>query len=184
MIASIIGSPALYAVKAKTVQRDVYVNDGNIVLEEDGKITQYIAPKRLLDNGRFQIRINRPKAEVITDPQEVAASTLSDRIEARKIMHDANQAYFKGEIAKTWELVAQAEKLDPNFYRVITMKGSLLYKIGSTELAVEVWMESLAQNPNQPEIAKLIESILNKTGSKLNVAKGSVAPGGKKVSTQ
>ncbi len=182
---SVLAEDALKIVPGSVPSRDVYVNQGDLVLEEDGKVTKFIAPQKLMDHGRFEIKINRPKVEENeATPVEVAAASLADRIEARRIMHDANQAYFKGEIAKTWELVAQAEKLDPTYYRVITMKGSLLYKIGSTKLAVEVWMESLAQNPNQPEIAKLIESIVAKTASPNTIAKGVNAAIGKKVSVQ
>ena len=161
---------------------EVYVNNGSLVLEENGEVTQFIVPKKLLDNGRYEIRVDRAVAEQTKSSKENIATTLSDRIEARRIMHDANQAYYKGEIAKTWDLVARAEKLDPKFYRVITMKGSLLYKIGSTELAAEVWQKSLEQNPNQPEIANLIEKILKKTATKSGVISNNLlSPKSKKV---
>ena len=85
----------------------VFFNHGNIVLDEDGKVTRFITPSTLREHGRFQIKIKRPKKKVIPEQkQEAPVVTLSDRIEARRIMHDANQAYFKGEVAKTWELVA------------------------------------------------------------------------------
>ncbi len=133
---------------------EAYFNNNAVVLEEEGEITKFITPKLLSDHGNFQIRISRPKA-LPEEPKKVI--TLGDKIEARRIMHEANQTFFNGEIAKTWELVAQAEDLDPDYYRIKTMKGSLLYKIGSKNLALEVWMESLAQNPDQPEILAVIK---------------------------
>ena len=138
---------------------EVYLNQGNLVLEEDGKITKFITPSALSEHGRFQVRIKRPKAAVVPDavPEStVEPATLSQRIEARRIMNDANAAFFKGDVTKAWDLVVQAEKLDPTFYLIKTMKGSLLYKIGSTDLALEVWNESLTQNPDQPEIRQLM----------------------------
>ena len=184
IVATFAGTTPLFAEEDSSATPDVYVNHGDIVLEEDGVITKFITPKALMDLGRFEIRIKKPTKEDVAPVQPVGVASLSDRIEARRIMQDANQAYFKGDIAKTWELVEQAEKLDPTFYRVITMKGSLLYKIGSTELAVEVWMESLAQNPDQPEIINVIQGIKNKTKSQLTIAKGSKTQTSKKVSNQ
>jgi hypothetical protein len=181
MSGSLLWSSALVGGAQKPAP-EVYINNGNLVLEENGKVTQFIIPKKLLDNGRYQIRVKRPAVEKNQPPKETLATTLSDRIEARRIMHDANQAYYKGEIAKTWDLVAKAEKLDPKFYRVITMKGSLLYKIGSEELAAEVWQKSLQQNPDQPEIAKLIDKILKQTATKSGAISNNLSsPSNKKV---
>lgn len=163
---------------------EVYLNQGNLVLEEDGKITKFITPKALSEHGRFQVRIARPKAvvpEVLPEaPKEPA--NLSQRIEARRIMNDANDAFFKGDVTKAWDLVMQAEKLDPSFYLIKTMKGSLLYKIGSTDLALEVWNESLAQNPDQPEIRQLMTTLLNNAKVPAGIATGLPAEPAKKVS--
>jgi hypothetical protein len=150
---------------------EVFVNHGSVVLMEQDKTTKFITPKELLAHGRFEIRIKRPKP-VEAQPEVIPAPTLSERIEARRIMHEANQAYFSGDIAKSWDLIAQAEKLDPDFYRIKTMKGSLLYKIGSTDLAVEIWTESLAQNPDQPEIVHTIESLKKGGEAGPAIAKG------------
>ena len=165
---------------------EVYLNQGNLVLEEDGKITKFITPSALSEHGRFQVRISRPKA-VVPDAQPVAPvepATLSQRIEARRIMNDANAAFFKGDVTKAWDLVVQAENLDPTFYLIKTMKGSLLYKIGSTDLALEVWNESLAQNPDQPEIKQLMTTLLNNAKSPTGIATGLPAEPAKKVSRQ
>lgn len=149
------------AVAEEAATNEVFVNHGSVVLMENDTITKFVTPKVLLEHGRFEIRIKRPKkVEVV--PEAAPIPTLSERIEARRIMHDANQAYFGGDIQKSWELVARAEQLDPSFYRIKTMKGSLLYKIGSVDLALEVWQESLAQNPNQPEIVQTLQAIKNR----------------------
>lgn len=165
---------------------EVYLNQGNLVLEEDGKITKFITPSALSEHGRFQVRIKRPKAAVLPDavPEPtVEPATLSQRIEARRIMNDANAAFFKGDVTKAWDLVVQAENLDPTFYLIKTMKGSLLYKIGSTDLALEVWNESLTQNPDQPEIRQLMSTLLNQAKAPAGIATGlPTAP--KKVSRQ
>ena len=165
---------------------EVYLNQGNLVLEEEGKITKFITPRALSEHGRFQVRIARPKAavpEVLPEaPKEPA--NLSQRIEARRIMNDANAAFFKGDVTKAWDLVVQAETLDPSFYLIKTMKGSLLYKIGSTDLALEVWNESLAQNPDQPEIKQLMTTLLNNAKAPAGIAAGLPAEPAKKVSRQ
>lgn len=152
---------------------EVFVNHGDLVLSEDGKMTKFITPRILMENGRFQVRIKRPVAEPKQEAELPAVEvSLTDRIEARRIMHDANQAFFDGEIAKTWDLVARAESLDPTYFRIKTMKGSLLFKIGSTDLALEVWRDSLAQNPDQPEILQVIKSIEAGGGARREVARG------------
>lgn len=175
-------SPASAEEAAAT--NEVFVNNGSVVLMENDTITKFITPKELLENGRFEIRIKRPKpVEVVAE--ELPAPTLSERIEARRIMHDANQAYFAGDIQKSWELVAKAEELDPTFYRIKTMKGSLLYKIGSVDLAQEVWQESLAQNPNQPEIVQTLQAIKSRPAAAgSTVAKGDDTNAKKKASLQ
>lgn len=145
---------------AKVKKREAFFNNGTLVLVEDGKVTRFIAPKAFAESGRFQIKIPRPAAApVAAAPAASAERPLADRIEARRIMNEANQAFFNGETAKTWELVAKAEALDPSFFRIKTMKGSLLYKIGSVDLAREIWQESLAQNPEQPEIVEKLKSM-------------------------
>lgn len=146
------------AVKQEKPKTIAYLNHDRIVLEEEEKITKFFTPKELLNHGRFQVRIKKPK-EIVPEGQERPQPTMADKIEARRLMHVANQAYFKGEVSKAWELVEKAEALDPDFYRIKTMKGSLLYKIGSVDLAKEIWMKSLEQNPNQPEIIKVINQL-------------------------
>lgn len=164
-------------------KNEVFINHGSIVLMENDAITKFITPKLLMEHGRFEVRIKRPKAEAA--PEALPAATLSERIEARRIMHDANQAYFAGDIAKSWELVTQAEQLDPTFYRIKTMKGSLLYKIGSVDLALEVWQESLLQNPNQPEIVQTLQAIKSRSaGAGSTVAAGADVNAKKKASLQ
>lgn len=151
------------AAEEKKSNGDVFINHGSIILMENDKATRFITPKALMNHGRFQIRIKRPQeqeANVAAAPQP----TLSERIEARRIMHEANQAYFNNDLTKSWELVAKAEQLDPDFYRIKTMKGSLLYKIGSVDLATEVWNESLTQHPDQPEIVQTLQAIKSKSG--------------------
>jgi hypothetical protein len=179
-------STVCFAQEAPKKAGEVYLNQGNLVLEEDGKITKFITPSALPEHGRFQVRISRPKAvlpEVLPEaPQEPA--TLSQRIEARRIMNDANAAFFKGDVTKAWDLVVQAENLDPSFYLIKTMKGSLLYKIGSTDLALEVWNESLAQNPDQPEIRQLMNTLLNQAKSPSGIATSLPGEPVKKVSRQ
>lgn len=162
---------------------DVFINNGSVVLMEKDKTTKFITPKELLAHGRFEIRIKRPKTAEDQKEETIPTPTLSERIEARRIMHEANQAYFSGDIAKSWDLISQAEKLDPTFYRIKTMKGSLLYKIGSTDLAVEIWTESLAQHPDQPEIVQTLES-LKKIGAAGPAIANGVAPGKKKAALQ
>jgi hypothetical protein len=166
---------------------EVYLNQGDLVLEEDGKITKFITPSALSEHGRFQVRIVRPKAALPPEkaPEApVEPANLSQRIEARRILNDANAAFFKGDVTRAWDLVVQAENLDPTSYLIKTMKGSLLYKIGSTDLAVEVWNESLAQNPDQPEIRQLLTTLLNQAKAPAGIATGLPVEPAKKVSRQ
>ena len=138
-----------------TEKKDVYYNAGSIVIEDSTGIRKFITPKALIEHGNFNIKIERERIE----PEEIpAAVSLKDKIEARRIMYEANQTFFNGEIAKTWDLVKEAEALDPTYYRIKTMKGSLLYKIGSRDLAEKVWLESLEQNPDQPAILSVLNA--------------------------
>lgn len=139
---------------------DVYENYGDFVLVEKSKVTRFVTPQSIHANGNFTIRIKRnPTAE----PVVKAEPSQNDKIEARKLMYNANQAFFSGNFEKAWELVEQAEAKDPSFYRIKSMKASLLYRIGSKDLAVTLWQESLAINPDQPEIV----DILKKTETEL-----------------
>lgn len=164
-------------------KREVFYDRGDLVLVEGEDVTRFITPRILSEYGRFQLKIHRPKPKSPDVEELPAERALADRIEARRIMHEANQAFFKGEIARAWELVAQAETLDPSFYRIKTMKGSLLYKIGSKDLAMEVWRESLAQNPDQPEIVLVLKGIAAENATRPTVATG-VSSDEKKASLQ
>ena len=156
-----IGSAVAFTALAEESEpeKEAFFNNGELVLEEDGKVTRFVTPREFADSARFVLRIKREKKEEPIPVVEETPPSLAERIEARKIMHEANQAYLKGELERTWELVAAAEQLDPDFYRIKTVKGSLLYKIGSRELAIEIWQESLRQNPDQPEIVQMIKKL-------------------------
>lgn len=174
---------SLAGAQANSGLRKVYLNEGHIVLEENGVITKFFTPKRLVENGQFSVRIKNPPADTKNNNVDLSKITLDDKIEARRIMHEANQTYFDGKIAKTWELVEKAENLDPTYYRIKTMKGSLLFKIGSAELAREVWQESLQQNPNQPEIVAAIRRMDSKQqmNGRTNIARGVINPANKEA---
>jgi tetratricopeptide (TPR) repeat protein len=133
----------------------VYENYGDLVIKNGAKQQKLIIPPQMKNHSRFLIRA-KPEGGKLGG---VASSTES-KIEARRIMYQANQAFFKGEIEKTWDLIEQAEKLDPEFYRIKSMKGSLLYRIGSKDLAAELWKDSLEKKPDQPEIRALLEKTL------------------------
>jgi len=149
----------LWAAESSEPVLDVYENYGDFVLVEKNKVTRFVTPQSLHANGNFSIRIKRAPA-----PETVKKEiTQADRIEARKLMYSANQAFFAGNFEKAWELVEQAEVKDPSFFRIKSMKASLLYRIGSKDLAVALWQESLSLNPDQPEIIE----ILNKTAREL-----------------
>ena len=161
LLSSLVIQGSSFAAEKEEI--DVYVsNGGEIVLHEKDKITRFITPKKLIMNGSYQVVIKREVK--IEDQVALKEPTESEKIEARRIMYNANQAFFKGGIEKAWELIEKAEALDPDYYRIKSMKGSLLYKIGSKDLAISLWKQSLAINPNQPEIV----AILNKAQKEVN----------------
>jgi tetratricopeptide (TPR) repeat protein len=138
---------------------EVFENHGDLVLRDGDQQQRLLVPSQMRSHSRFIIRAKRATdATTARDAAVAAGSSTENKVAARRIMYQANQAFFKGEIEKTWELIEQAEKLDPEFYRIKSMKGSLLFKIGSKDLAVELWRESLTKNPNQPEIRAMLEN--------------------------
>lgn len=142
--------------KGKVTYETQVLADGSIVLMEDDKITKFITPRQLTAAGSFEIVVKRGGNAVAGERAPGAEPTEAERIEARRIMYKANQAFFKGDIEGTWDLVEQAEKLDPNYARVLSMKGSLLYKIGSVGLAKYLWNKSLQMDPNQEDIREAL----------------------------
>ncbi len=140
---------------------DVIDNQGDLILIEKDKKTRYITPKEINSTGSFLVKIQRERAK---EEEARKAPTQDEKIEARKLMFEANQAFFKGEFQKVWDLIDQAENLDPEFYRIKSMKGSLLYRIGSKDLAVSLWQESLKVNPDQPDIIELLQNTQKELG--------------------
>jgi lipopolysaccharide biosynthesis regulator YciM len=135
---------------------EVFQSYGDLVVREGAEQRRLIIPSEMRSHPRFVIRTKRSnEALALTNPQREPST--EDKVNARKVMYQANQAFFKGEIEKAWQLVEEAENLDPDFYRIKSMKGSLLFKIGSKELAVDLWRDSLTKNPDQPEIRAMLE---------------------------
>lgn len=133
----------------------VYENNGDLVVSE-GEIQQkLLIPSIMKTKSRFQIRIKKSDT---TQLSNLGEPSLDAKVEARRIMFKANQAFFSGDLEKTWELIDQAEKLDPGYYRIRNMKGSLLYKLGSRDVARELWKTSLEINPEQPDIKALLDN--------------------------
>jgi Flp pilus assembly protein TadD len=87
---------------------------------------------------------------------------MDQKVKAQKLLFQANQQFIRGNITKTWELVDQAKRLDPAHYRIKTMEGSLLYRMGSKDLAFDRWGESLKQNPDQPELLAIMKEAKRK----------------------
>lgn len=134
-------------------------SDGDLVLVEKKGTTRLITPSTMFKRGRFSVRVPRPKA-VVESPAEVKLKTpsVTDRVNAQKYLFAANQAFFDSELDKAWALVDRAEQLDPTDHRIMNMKGSLLYRTGSKDLAVALWKQSLKARPDQPDIKKMLET--------------------------
>lgn len=150
------------SVKKSEKVLDVYENYGDLVLVEKNKVTKFITPKDIHANGSYVVRIK--KIDDANNSIDEKTASQEEKIEARRIMFQANQEFFNGNLDKAWDLIEQAEKLDKDFYRIKSMKGSLLYRIGSKDLAVAMWQESLALNPAQPEIVKLLQETQKELG--------------------
>ncbi|MBP9707194.1 MAG: hypothetical protein KBD78_06080 [Oligoflexales bacterium] len=150
------------SVKKSEKVLDVYENYGDLVLVEKNKVTKFITPKDIHANGSYVVRIK--KIDDANNSIDEKTASQEEKIEARRIMFQANQEFFNGNLDKAWDLIEQAEKLDKDFYRIKSMKGSLLYRIGSKDLAVAMWQESLALNPAQPEIVKMLQETQKELG--------------------
>lgn len=135
---------------------EVYESSNDLVLVEPEGPRKLVAPRKLQTNGRYIIRMKKdaPLAAVEEKPKQ---ATQEELIKARKYLFDANEAFFKGDLQKAWSMIDEAEKLDPENYRIKSMKGSLLYRTGSKDLAIPLWEQSLAINPDQPEIRRILE---------------------------
>lgn len=136
---------------------EVYENEEDLVLVEPNGPRRLVTPRNIHANGRYMIRMKKPDSEVADAALAPKTPSQEDLVKARKHLFDANEAFFKGDLQKTWSLIDEAEKLDPGNYRIMSMKGSLLYRIGSKDLAVPLWEQSLAINPDQPEIRQILE---------------------------
>lgn len=155
---SVLNQEALAQEAKETLE--VYENLNDIVVVEPKGPKRLVTPKKLHANGRYLIRIKKPEpvAEAPTpEPAPAKEANLDERTRAAKLLFDANAAFFKGDIETAWNNIDEAEKLEPNNVRIKNMKGSILYKVGSKELAIPVWEQSLAINPDQPEIRQMLE---------------------------
>ncbi len=137
---------------------EVYENEEDLVLVEPNGPRRLVTPRNIHANGRYLIRMKKPEVGAVAEAGSAPKTpSQDDLVKARKHLFDANEAFFKGDLQKTWSLIDEAEKLDPGNYRIMSMKGSLLYRIGSKDLAVPLWEQSLAINPDQPEIRQILE---------------------------
>lgn len=151
---------------SQTAESPIEVVEGKseIIVYQNGKARTLIVPPQLIDSSRYFIKLAKDTA---TDGELSAGQTsMDERVKAQKLLYEANQQFIKGNITKTWEMVDKAKQLDPNHYRIKTMEGSLLYQMGSKDLAFTRWQESLKQNPDQPELLAVMKEAQQKEGKK------------------
>ena len=139
---------------------EVIEGRSEIIVYKDGTSRSFIVSPKLLESSRYLIKIGKEKDE--TGTISSLNISMADRVQAQKLLFKANQHFIKGQITKTWELVDAAKKLDPSHYRIKTMEGSLLYQMGSKDLAMTRWQQSLKQNPDQPELVAILKENTNK----------------------
>ncbi len=154
--AGIVKASTPKATASSATSLEVYENNSDLVLVEPEGPRKLVAPKKLQSNGRYIIRMKKDAAMPVVE-DKAKEPTQEELISARKYLFDANEAFFKGDLQRAWALIDEAEKLDPENYRIKSMKGSLLYRTGSKDLAIPLWEQSLATNPDQPEIRKILE---------------------------
>lgn len=135
-------------------------NHGRAILlhaDQEHGVERITPPHNIYSIGRLELRVARPGAK--PQAKTETAVSLADKVKARRLLTEANQAFFRGDLPRSWQLIDQAEGLNPHDHKILSMKGSLLFKTGSKDLAVQLWQSSLQQNPNQPDIAALLKQV-------------------------
>lgn len=144
-------------IKNKPAEKPLEVIEGKseIVVYQNGKARTLIVPPRMLESSRYFIKL--ADDDLNGSDLAVGQTTMDQRVQAQKLLFQANQEFIQGNVSRTWELVDKAKQLDPSHYRIKTMEGSLLYRMGSKDLAFKRWGESLQQNPDQPELLAIMK---------------------------
>ena len=146
--------------KNVTAPLEIVEGKSEIVVYQNGRARTLIVPPRLLESSRYFIKL--AKDDKVEGELSAGQISMNQRVKAQKLLYQANQQFIKGNITRTWALVDEAKQLDPNHYRIKTMEGSLLYKMGSKDLAFSRWEESLKQNPDQPELMAILKEAKRK----------------------
>lgn len=91
------------------------------------------------------------------------AETLSEA-EATSFLLRARAAYFKGRLNQALDQILQSISKNPNNPQAYEMLGSLYYAVDWKNMAVKYWEKSLALDPTNPDLRKLIDQVREGSG--------------------
>lgn len=144
-----------------------------LIVSVDGHIVHYFFPIDMEESNNYSIQI--PRVE-FTEFKEIHNQVWSNKITDMQITNNkeknietinnmlklANTEFNKKNYSESLKIITDALMIDPYNFVLITMKGSVHYKLGDYSSAIKYWNESLAVNPLQPNIIRYIEKAKSK----------------------
>jgi tetratricopeptide (TPR) repeat protein len=78
---------------------------------------------------------------------------------ANKSLHKAQQYFYKKRFKRGLAEINRALVLTPDFAYAHALKGSFLYKLKKTDLAVQSWQTALQYDPSMDDVRKKLEEL-------------------------
>jgi tetratricopeptide (TPR) repeat protein len=97
----------------------------------------------------FESVLSKSMLQSIALDGMIAANTFTNHIEAEKTMHQAEEAFVKGDFKKALEAYQKALQLDPNLYEAALFAGDVYYKSDNPQKAAEWFAKAIKIDPNR-----------------------------------
>lgn len=150
------------------VQR-VYEDGNDVVIVTDTGVRRINGKDRITTNSSYEIMVeNRPvEYKDLTSDEYIRQK----KAKVSRLLFEAQNLFKRSQFSESWSLVDQAEKLSPRNPKVLVMKGSLLYRAKSTELALQYYEAALKIDPSQSQVKVLIGKLKSAREATSNVQK-------------
>ncbi len=154
-------------IAAGEIPPDAFIEGDYLVIVRQGEAKRFYLPTELKGNKDFTLQIdetNHPDAEQAKGSDSKKREPAKNTQPNHGLMIARAKALYKaGKVNQALELLNLGEVSFPDSAQMKSMKGSLLYYLGRLDEAKTAWKESLALNPQQPELNRFIEKAENPT---------------------
>ncbi|SMF00046.1 hypothetical protein [Pseudobacteriovorax antillogorgiicola] len=162
IVAGLLSSQALSAtgVLKKVEIKEIYENNGEMIIETEKGVHRIKIDDALKNESSYDIKLH--ERNFIDDESQFILRrelSLKEKTKLTRLLFNAKSDYSKRNFEKSLKQVDEALDIDPWNFELFNMKGSIMYMMGSPELALKYWQKSILINENQEKLKSTIAKV-------------------------